>query len=355
MAEGFQRHDALPRQELRELALDPDQVQIALDVGRTAFWRWDGDTRSLSGDRGLASLWGIPTGVPLTTAGFLSSLHAEDVERVEKAFREAAAPEGPEPLSLEFRILRRSDGAERWIALHGRRLGPDRISEGGPELVGMARDVTTRMQRESHLQLLMREVTHRSKNLLAIIQAMARQTVTDSLTAAEFEAKFSLRLKGLAISHDLLAARDWHGAPIGDLVRWHIGSALESAVGRVTTQGPQLFLRPEAAQNLGLAINELASNAVRFGALSGPAGQVAIDWSLEGTETRRLRINWRESGGPEVRPPSHRGFGHKVMDRLAARALDGKVDLSFPASGLQWSLSIPASFVIDPDSAPSWN
>jgi two-component sensor histidine kinase len=221
----------------------------------------------------------------------------------------------------------------------------------------MARDITSRKQRETHVHLLMREVTHRSKNLLAIIQAMARQTVKDSLTAAEFEQRFSARLRGLAASHDLLAARDWHGAAVGDLVRWQLGPALEAAGSRISISGPELYLNPEAAQNIGLAVNELASNASRFGALSGRAGRVEIVWSLdpEGTEGRRFRIAWDESGGPTVSQPRQTGFGHKVVERLTARALDGNVALSYPASGLRWSLDIPASFVLAVEDAPIVN
>ena len=203
----------------------------------------------------------------------------------------------------------------------------------------------------------MREVTHRSKNLLAIIQAMARQTVKDSITAAEFEQRFSARLRGLAASHDLLAARDWHGAAVEDIVRWQLGAALENAGDRITIEGPSLFLTPEAAQNIGLAFNELSSNATRFGALSNPEGRIAIRWALDPTETvpRRFHVSWQESGGPEVSQPRRYGFGHKVVERLAARALDGNVSLTFAASGVQWSLHIPATFVLDDDVVPRIN
>ena len=225
------------------------------------------------------------------------------------------------------------------------------------ELIGTARDVTSRKQRETHMHLLMREVTHRSKNLLAIIQAMARQTVKDSITASEFEQRFSARLRGLAASHDLLAARDWHGAAVGELVRWQLGPALDTAGARISIAGPDLYLNPEAAQNIGLAFNELASNASRFGALSDLSGRVAILWSIdpEGGEARRFHISWDESGGPEVSEPRRTGFGHKVVERLAARALDGEVSLTFPPSGLRWSLHIPASFILNASDLPAVN
>ncbi len=328
--------------------LKAERIQFALDIGRTGIWVWDAVSGDLTGDPGISSLWGLARGTSITAPLFRSSLHPDDAARVAEEMQRAAAPDGPDAALVEFRIKRSSDGAERWIAIQGRRFRPEG-ADGPLELIGVARDITARKQRETHMHLLMREVTHRSKNLLAIIQAMARQTVKDSLTASEFEERFSARLRGLAASHDLLAARDWHGAAINDLVRWQLGSALETAESRVTMRGPPVFLKPEAAQNIGLAFNELASNATRFGALSGPAGEVSIEWSIdpEGTEPRRFHIGWRESGGPEVAPPRRYGFGHKVVERLAARALDGTVSLTFASAGLQWSLHIPASFVLD--------
>ena len=282
----------------------------------------------------------------------MSSLHPVDVERTFGELRRAAAADGPDHCGLEFRIHRGNDGAERWIALDGRRYPG---VEGAPcEIIGVARDITVRKQREMHMHLLMREVTHRSKNLLAIIQAMARQTVKDSITADEFERRFSARLRGLAASHDLLAARDWHGAAVDDLVRWQIGPILDQEGDRIVIEGPDLYLNPEAAQNIGLAINELSSNAARYGALSVPAGRVRVTWAVD-VDAHRFRIFWEEIGGPEVSIPRRTGFGHKVVERLAARALDGDVILAFATTGLNWSLSIPLNFLVDEAEMPRIN
>ncbi len=327
--------------------LKAERIQLALDVGRTGIWVWDIAAGTFVGDEGIAALLGLPPGSCVTMELFRGSWHPEDAVRTESELGAAALPDGKETSRIEFRI-RTSDGAERWVSLDARRYYPEGPT-GPMELIGMARDITSRKQRETHMHLLMREVTHRSKNLLAIIQAMARQTVKDSLTAAEFEERFSARLRGLAVSHELLAAQDWHGALMEELVRWHLGAVLETTTHQISLSGPPLFLKPEAAQNVGLAFNELISNATRFGALSVPGGKIAINWSLDdvSTETRRFHVSWSESGGPEVSPPQRYGFGHKVMERLAARALDGTVSLTFASSGLQWSLHIPASFVLD--------
>ena len=343
--------------EMDDIRLRADRIRFALDVGGTGIWSWDGPAQAFVGDRGALILWGLRQGEALTSQVLEQSLLPEDRDRIFDELRRASSPSGPDQCALEFRIRRLSDGAERWIALNGRRYGTGPDGDGLLEIIGTARDVTSRKQRETHMHLLMREVTHRSKNLLAIIQAMARQTVKDSITAAEFEQRFSARLRGLAASHDLLAARDWHGAAVGELVRWQLGPALDTAGSRIAIAGPDLYLNPEAAQNIGLAFNELASNASRFGALSDLSGRIAITWSIDprDSDARRFHISWEESGGPEVSEPGRTGFGHKVVERLAARALDGEVSLTFPPSGLRWSLHIPAAFVLDAADLPAVN
>ena len=329
-----------------------DRIKLALDVGRTGVWFYDPAAASFIGDTGVAVLWGRQHEEQLNSSAFTAGLHRDDAVRVDAELRQAASGSSPERFLIEFRIVA-PPGEERWITLEGRQFSPHG-AERGVELLGLAYDTTARRERDKHVHLLMREVTHRSKNLLAIIQAMARQTVKDNLSAAEFEQRFSARLRGLAVSHDLLAARDWHGAAVADLVRWQLGPLVEQAGGQLALTGPDLFLKPEAAQNLGLAFNELATNAVRYGALSSSSGRISVTWSLDAADVtpRRFHIQWLETGGPAVTAPNRQGFGHKVVERLAARALDGVVSLTFAASGLQWSMAIPSSFVVEHDAVP---
>ena len=241
MQEASGRNDEDATLSPSDDSIHPERLRFALGVGSTGIWNWQSGTETLFGDRGLSLLWGLPQGQAISTRMFKESIDPQDIERVLDELRRAAAPEGPDSSQIEFRIRRRDSGVERWILLQGRRYPADVVGETDVELIGLARDVTSRKQRETHLHVLMREVTHRSKNLLAIIQAMARQTVKDSITAAEFEQRFSARLRGLAASHDLLAARDWHGAAVGDIVRWQLGAALENAGERITIEGPNLF------------------------------------------------------------------------------------------------------------------
>ena len=190
-------------------------------------------------------------------------------------------------------------------------------------------DVTERKVAEEHVKFLMGELTHRSKNLLSVVQAIASQTGRTVDTFEEFQKRFAQRLQALAASHDLLVLQDWQGASLTDLVRDQLAPFTEFGSARITVSGPDIMLRPEAAEAIGLALHELATNAVKYGALSVPGGHVTISWAFEdhGTEPRQFLVSWAEQGGPLVTPPSHTGFGHIVFERLVTKSLNGELPL----------------------------
>lgn len=204
------------------------------------------------------------------------------------------------------------------------------------------RDVSAQKGREDHVRFLMRELTHRSKNLLAVIQAMARQSLTKDITPEEFIRRFSDRLAGLAGSHDLLSGEQWRGVSLLDLVNSQMSHYKDLFGTRILLDGANLVIRPEAAQNIGIALHELSTNAAKYGALSNSDGQVRIAWHLDDTAERALHLSWREVGGPPVKPPTRRGFGHIVMDRITGRALDGQSGIRFEPDGVIWTLQVPA-------------
>jgi PAS domain S-box-containing protein len=233
---------------------------------------------------------------------------------------------------------------ERWYLVF---VEPQRDDSGEiTGLVGAAVDVTDRRQRETHIRFLLRELTHRTKNLLAVIQAMARQTLTASTSAPDFEQRFSGRLQGLARSLDLLIDENWQGAAVDELVRSQLSHYKDLVGRRITIEGPEARLEPEAAQNIGLAVHELSTNSAKYGALSVPSGTVSICWEFlpGGDEEPEFRFRWTERGGPPVSPPRRKGFGHAVIERLVARALDGRVVLDFAPEGLSWTLTVPGSY-----------
>jgi len=233
----------------------------------------------------------------------------------------------------------------RWHDLH---IEPLRNEAG--DVVGLtcaSVDVTERKEGEAHLRLLLRELTHRSKNLLAVIQAMARQTARHTGSVETFLTQFGARLQALAASHDLLIRESWYGASLGELVRSQLGVYLDGMAAQVSIEGPAIAIKPEAAQNLGLALHELAVNAAKFGALSVPAGRVAITWNrVENIDGSAVELDWREKLGPKVKARRRKGFGSMVIERNLARALDARVELEFDPDGLHCHIVIPANQIL---------
>jgi PAS domain S-box-containing protein len=236
-------------------------------------------------------------------------------------------------------------GDVRWYDLH---VEPLREVTGAiTGLIGAAIDVTSRKEDEAHLRLLMRELTHRSKNLLAVIQAMARQTARHSNSTELFLEQFEARLQALATSHDVLIEEGWHGASLGELIGRQLQQLPEPAMSQIAIDGPTVLLKPEAAQALGFALHELAANARKFGSLSVPAGRVTISWRrVAQPEGDSVDLRWTERDGPRVEEPTHRRFGRAIIERHLSHAIDGKVELTFPPEGVMCTIHIPPAQLV---------
>lgn len=266
-------------------------------------------------------------------------MHPDDRAACVARYDEAAAR--CEPFEAEFR-LRRRDGQFRWM----KATGLPRIDETGrfAGYVGCTFDITDIKSREQHIELILHELSHRSKNLLAVVHSIARQTARQSKDISDFEDRFAERVRALADAHDLLVRHDWKGARIRDVVA---GQVLPFDTARVTIEGPDLTVRPEAVQNLVLALHELATNASKHGALTVPTGKVAVGWAINGEgQEARLRLTWRESGGPLVKAPTRTGFGTIVLNRVAPQALSGTGTLDYAPTGLVWTLEVPSRWIL---------
>ena len=227
-------------------------------------------------------------------------------------------------------------------------IAPVHDSEGRiRKLVATARDITEAKEAEEQIKLLMHEVNHRSKNLFAVVQAVTRQMGSGE-EARAFAARLSERLAALAHSYDLLVKNEWRGVNIADLVHSQLGHFKDLIGSRVFLEGPPAQLTPAAAQSLGMALHELATNASKYGALSNAEGKIRVAWVVAQCDGKRyFRMRWAEEGGPPVSKPRRRGFGRTVLVRLAERALRAKVILDFAPSGLVWLLSAEATNVIE--------
>ena len=207
-------------------------------------------------------------------------------------------------------------------------------------------------ERTQEIQILLNEVSHRSKNILALVLAIAKQTAAN--TPQDFIARFTRRVQALATHQDLLLGSQWRSIDFSSLIRAQLAH-FEDLVGeRIILSGPPLRLVASAVQSVGMAVHELATNAVKYGALSNRTGHVDIAWHVtrDTGDEPRFVMTWTESGGPPIQVPAHRGFGSQVIKDMVELSLDGDVRLEFAPSGLTWRLDCPVAKVRDDDVAP---
>lgn len=206
--------------------------------------------------------------------------------------------------------------------------------------VSAQRDITERRAGEDRQALMVRELHHRVKNTLATVQAVLNATVRSSPTVAEFNQAFSGRIASLAKTHALITEDVFQAASFEGLLRAELGPYDE--VGRITLVGPAVVLPSELAVPVGMALHELTTNALRHGALAGPAGRLAVTWSIEmGPEGRALRWNWYEHDGPPVAPPTREGFGSKLLNRALLAQASAEVHVGYEPDGVQVSVRLP--------------
>lgn len=241
-------------------------------------------------------------------------------------------------------IRRRKDGSLFPISIT---ISPIRTADGtivGASKIG--RDISERKRLEEAQRVLSREVNHRSKNLLAVVQSIIRYTVAHS-PQHDFIRRINERLQALSANQDLLMENSWRGVELGALVRTQLGRVDKLPADRVALDGASLILTPTAGQALGMAVHELATNALKFGALSTPLGKVGISWRLEGEEAaRELVLSWRENGGPAVVAPEYAGFGTTIIERITGQSVGGRVVTTYAPSGLAWELRAPLAALI---------
>lgn len=275
---------------------------------------------------------------------FAAITHEEDRDRDIENFRRQMAGE-LSAYTMEKR-LRHKDGHSTWVELSASQVSDE---EGRPRYgIRVVRDVTERKQAERQQRLLINELNHRVKNTLATVQAISAQTLGSSEIDPAVRDAFERRLSALARAHDVLTRENWEGANLRDVVREAL-SPHQPVEPRIDAQGPDIRIRPKTALALALALHELATNAIKYGALSNEAGTVSIAWTIEdaGDGASRFRFAWREQGGPAVAPPSRRGFGTRLLERGLAAELFGNVELTHPETGLILVVDAPLEAIKD--------
>ena len=245
--------------------------------------------------------------------------------------------------SMEKRYICK-DGSARWVNLT---VGCERKADGSIDyFISAVEDIAARKKAEDHNALLMREVNHRAKNLLAVVQAVARQTAR-SHNPATFVDRLTRRIASLTASHDLLVKDQWQGVDLLELVEGQLAHFGSLFGGRVSFDGPTLRLGGDAAQAIGMALHELATNAGKYGALFNAEGCVRISWTVSDAPDCAFEMAWLEENGPEVVAPGKPGFGQTVIVKMAERAVGGHAELAYLRSGVKWTLTAAADRILE--------
>ena len=272
---------------------------------------------------------------------YLAALHPED-RSLMKHFHQTANVQ--DFYEGDYRIVR-PDGSLRWVT--GRALVVEREADGrARRTVTVVTDITEQKETEQHVRFLLRELSHRSKNLIAVIQGIAHRTARTSASLEEFEARFGRRLVALAASHNVLINEDWKAAQLDVLIRAQLSAFTEADTSRINVRGPPTLVNANSAQVIGLAIHELATNAVKHGSLTLPTGHVSITWNRGQNMHSPLELEWHEANGPPVAAPTRTGFGHTVIKDMFVRMLDAEVQIDFARSGLSWRAHIPSAALL---------
>lgn len=332
------------QQALSDLRASEIQTRLATETAGVGLWQWHIPSGQLHWDKTMFDLYGIaptPDGL-MHYSDYLASLHHDDADNQNAVLQKTASDCGAS--EREFRILRRTDGTVRYLrAVEIARANSDGKTEW---VVGTNLDVTDQHNRHSHVQMLMGEINHRAKNLLAVVMSVARQT--DGASHGDFIKKFSARIQSLAAGQDVLVENEWMGAELGILARAQLSHFKDLIGNRITISGDPVTLSPPAVQTIGMALHELATNASKYGALSNNTGCVAIDWRIvAGTPGRRLFMTWSESFGPAVLPPEHSGFGSTITGDVVRMSLVGDVTTDFSPTGFSWRLDCPLEKVVE--------
>lgn len=319
------------REAIDRLLRQEETLRLAIDAADVGTWDYNIETGELGWSERLYGMFGLPPDAPLDIEATMDLVHPSDRSRVEEASARAMDPAVRADFAVEYRVIGRDDYVERWLNAKGKVFFS---ADGKPQrFVGAAVEITDRKRAELHLRLLVNEMNHRVKNSLATIQAIAAQSFTDSHSLPQAKEAFADRLVALAEAHDLLTRENWEGADLHEVAERL--AALHGGAHRFELSGPAVRLSPKTALSLSMALHELATNAIKYGALSAPSGRVRIAWDIStGPGAERLNLLWTERDGPPVTPPTQRGFGSRLIERGLAAELSGSATMEFHPKGV---------------------
>jgi PAS domain S-box-containing protein len=320
-----------------QLQQSEDRRSLALIAGSMGSWDWNREGGDCHWDDGQYRIFGVDRSQFRVTAENVRALiHADDWEKLQTELDRLLNER--KPVQNEFRV-RRPNGEVRWcIGTAAPSVGVDgRVAR----ISGVTVDITDRKEAEERQALLAREVDHRAKNALALVQSIVR--LTKGSTIADYTSAVEGRIRALSRAHTILSQSRWQGADIRGLVDEELAPYRTGEASRIIAEGPNVSLQPAAAQSLALAIHELVTNAAKYGALSSTSGHVHLDWELK---PHLLVLRWTESDGPRTQAPSSPGFGTRIITASIQGQLGGEATFEWHDQGLQCVLTVPRTDII---------
>jgi PAS domain S-box-containing protein len=317
----------------RELRESEQRFRLMSENAPVMIWMSHPDGSCKHLNQMLRTFWDVEE-EDLSRFNWRSTMHPDDADHIVAAMSGALSERRPFSLTGRFR---NSTGEWRVLQTDAR----PRFSANGEFLgmIGVNVDVTERERYDAQRELLLAELNHRVKNTLAVVQAIAHQTLRN--TRLDYaRAAFDGRLSALAAAHNLLTKANWESASLGQIVADAL-HAQATRADRLVASGPVVELPPKQALAMAMALHELFTNAVKYGAFSNEEGRVVIDWTVSERPDRTLTMLWQERDGPPVVPPRHKGFGSMLLERTLAIDLDGKVSTEFHEAGLVCRIEAP--------------
>ena len=336
-----EREAALASERLAHDALAVSEERYRLSSRATAdlIWDWNPETGRIHWGEGLTALYGYrPEEIEPSTAWWYDHIHPEDRDRIRRSVQDAV-----QGASLRWSgayRFRRAD--ETYATVLNRAIIVRPASGAATRMTGVMLDATQQAEADAHREMLSQELSHRLKNTLAMVQAIASQTLRDAPDIPTARDALLQRLLALGKAHDILLAGNAERAGMEAVIRGALALHDNARAGRLRIEGPTIEIGPKAALALALMIHELATNAAKFGSLSAAAGHVGVTWRIETAEDGpRLRLDWAEAGGPPVVAPSRKGFGTRLIERAFAGTVAGEVALDYQPTGLRCVLTAP--------------
>ena len=304
---------------------------LALAAGNMGSWEWNRITGDYAWDEGQYRIFGVERkSFAVTPENIRTLVHSEDWADLQAGV-DRVLIDGH--FQAEFRV-RRPDGQVRWCISSAAATKDD--ADRVVRVSGVTIDITDRKEAEERQALLAREVDHRAKNALALVQSIVRLTRSSNLTS--YVNAVEGRIKALSRAHTMLSQSRWQGADLGGLVDEELAPYRTNESDRVVTSGPEVSLQPAAAQTLALALHELVTNAAKYGAMSSNSGRIRLTWELQGGS---LILHWSETGGPPAPEPASQGFGTKIIIASIERQLGGQATFDWRPEGLQCRFTVP--------------